>query len=287
MVTLGYEMTTHTQATGGDYVDVKRQLSAAAAAGFSWFGADIWSIRNFRDRGGQLSDLHQFANSRGIPQCGQLQSVLLGVERDPQDVPFAILVDDLVEAARILQPATIQVIVAKAEGAIPQFQDAAGRLRGVAPDAVFALESIPGTGIDSIGSALEFIDATGIDRFGLNLDSWHFFHGPDGWPELESLTSEEIVQVQFSDGPASSADAMQTMMTGRVLPGDGELDLRRFVATMRDIGFDGRVGVEITSSALRSSLSPEQLAVEVFRHSYPFWMGSSPDDEGNRTAADV
>jgi sugar phosphate isomerase/epimerase len=264
--TLGYETVQFSPVHTTTDVDLERQLRAAAAAGFTWFGVDIWSIRAHLSSGRDLGSLHDVAASCGL-ECGQLQSLTVG-EREPRN-----LIAALAAAGRALQPATIQVLIAAEPArALDVFRAASAQLREAAPDTTFALEFVPTMPVNSIAASLEFIRASDIERFGINLDSWHFFHGPDMWSDLEALTADEIAHVQFSDhGPLVFADdLLMEMTTRRVFPGDGHLDLTRFFATVRNIGYNGRAGIEILSDAMLS-MTPEDFARQAFQRGSRYW----------------
>ena len=57
---------------------------------------------------------------------------------------------------------------------------------------------------------------------GVLVDTWHFFHGPDGWDELEALPLARLAYVQFDDHPAlESPDLREECLHRRVFPGEG------------------------------------------------------------------
>ena len=77
--------------------------------------------------------------------------------------------------------------------------------------------------------------------------------------------------VQFSDHPAlESDDLAYEMLQRRTLPGQGQLELGRFVSVFDDKGYDGMVGVEIMSAALLE-LSYEEFARQAHDAAEPYW----------------
>ena len=77
--------------------------------------------------------------------------------------------------------------------------------------------------------------------------------------------------VQFSDHPAlESQDLWYEMLQRRALPGQGRLDLGRFASVVRAKGYQGMVGVEIMSEALRS-LTYDEFARQAHDAAAPDW----------------
>jgi sugar phosphate isomerase/epimerase len=111
---------------------------------------------------------------------------------------------------------------------------------------------------------------------GLVVDAWHFVHGPDDWPALESIGAAEIAYVQFDDHPPlASADLLAETTQRRVLPGRGVFPLERFAETIAGTGFDGLVGLEHLSAADRAR-PVEDVASELVRAALPYWPTQPP-----------
>lgn len=97
------------------------------------------------------------------------------------------------------------------------------------------LEFIPGTGIHDLTAAWEIVRAANRPNGGILLDTWHFFRSGSSFELLEELPAERIFGLQIEDAPAAPpADPAHESLHGRLLPGDGELDLRRFLAAVGD-----------------------------------------------------
>ena len=62
---------------------------------------------------------------------------------------------------------------------------------------------------------------------------------------LRSIPGASILGVQLCDAPAvAEADPLQATLHERLLPGDGELDLRALLADLREAGAVAPIGVE-------------------------------------------
>jgi sugar phosphate isomerase/epimerase len=97
------------------------------------------------------------------------------------------------------------------------------------------LEFIPGTGIHDLAAAWEIVRAADRPNGGILLDTWHFFRSGSSFELLEELPADRIFGLQIEDAPAApAADPAHESLHDRFLPGEGELDLRRFVEAVGD-----------------------------------------------------
>jgi sugar phosphate isomerase/epimerase len=97
------------------------------------------------------------------------------------------------------------------------------------------LEFIPGTGIHDLTAAWEIVRAADRPNGGVLLDTWHFFRSDSSFDLLEELPADRIFGLQIEDAPAEfPADPAHESLHGRLLPGEGGLDLERFLATVAD-----------------------------------------------------
>ena len=136
----------------------------------------------------------------------------------------------------------------------------------------FALEFSPLGPVATIADALAVLEATKSDRSGMVVDSWNFCFGPSTWVELEQVPLDAIAYVQFTDAlePIGDVDTYEAMHR-RALPGDGVLELDRFVATMRDRGWDGLVSMQVLSDELRA-LPVDEYARRVHDAGARYWL---------------
>lgn len=227
----------------------ERLVAAAAAAGFGWISFDEQLLAAELDAGRSLAVLR-----RRVEEAG-LRVLALHAIAISDDVPATTA------AARAFVPALaelgapwVQVGATSAIGpTLFESTRATASIVG-AEGARLAVEFLPFLPVASIAETRELVAATepGALRAAIVPDTWHFFHGPDDWQALASLRPEEIAYLQFDDHPPlESEDLLLETTQRRVLPGHGEFDLERFVATLRASGFDGVVGLEHLSKADR------------------------------------
>jgi 2-keto-myo-inositol isomerase len=96
---------------------------------------------------------------------------------------------------------------------------------------------------NNLQTAAALVAETASPHVGLCLDVFHYYMGPSKEEDLRYLTPENLFHVQLSDtsGVARefAADA------DRILPSDGDFNLRPLVDRLRAIGYQGCVSVEL------------------------------------------
>lgn len=114
-----------------------------------------------------------------------------------------------------------------------------------------ALEYVPTGTIPDLATAWDLIRLAGRDNGGLLVDSWHQFRSGSSLDLLAALPAGAIKSVQICDAPATASDDLDSeMIQGRLLPGDGGLDLHGFVAALRATGTTAPCSVEVFSATL-------------------------------------
>lgn len=108
------------------------------------------------------------------------------------------------------------------------------------------IEFLPTGGIRSLAEAMAIVEAAGCDNGGVTLDAWHFFRSGSTLEELAKIPGHRIHAVQLCDAPAApAADLWSELMTARLLPGEGDLDVVGLVRTLDAIGCTSPTGVEV------------------------------------------
>ncbi len=95
--------------------------------------------------------------------------------------------------------------------------------------------------VNKLTVAWEIVRQVGEDNVGLIVDTCHFFSGGSRLEELEKIDPHKIVVVHVNDLPKleNVADS------DRVMPGEGILPLRDFFRTLKNIGYDGPISIEL------------------------------------------
>ena len=127
-------------------------------------------------------------------------------------------------------------------------------------DLLVTLEFLPWTGVSTLAEAIAVVRAAGRPNGGLLVDSWHLFRSGATLADLAAVPTDLVGYVQIDDAPAiAEADLGEETTHRRLVPGDGGLDLLGFVRTLRAIGYDGPLGVEVYSDDL-AALDPAEAA---------------------------
>jgi len=255
------------------------QIAAAADAGFQGVGLDIWSIDRHRELGGTLGALREALDRHAIA-CIELQAFVFTGDLDET----AAQAENIATVAEVLRP---EIIMAGTHA--PVDDDVVASLARFAPrvtrsGARLAIEFLPTMPIDTIAKTRDLIARAKLppETAGVCLDVWHFSHGPDDWSDLDALPSSELAYVQFSDHPPLvSDDLTMEMLQRRVVPGEGVLELDRFVAAVRAKGYEGPVAAEVISADLRK-LGPAEAARRVHAATAPYWRRMPHAEEESR-----
>jgi sugar phosphate isomerase/epimerase len=135
-----------------------------------------------------------------------------------------------------------------------------------------AIEYSPYTPLDWMGDATALAHhGRDYAQTGIIIDTWHFFHGRDDWPDIDALDLGDFAFVQFSDGVAvSGGDDLPDTMNLRSVPGEGALDLTAFADRLRGKGWNGVVSLEVLSKADRAQPVAE-FARRCYDATLPYW----------------
>ncbi|HLJ97600.1 MAG TPA: sugar phosphate isomerase/epimerase family protein [Gemmataceae bacterium] len=103
----------------------------------------------------------------------------------------------------------------------------------------------------SLDTALALVSQCGESNVGINLDVFHYYTGPSKFEDLRLLTPATLGFVQFSD----LAGVPRELATDadRILPGDGDFQLKAIVEQLRAVGYDGWVSLELMNPILWSA----------------------------------
>ena len=118
----------------------------------------------------------------------------------------------------------------------------------------FSIEFCPAFPIRNLAEAVEAIRHIGDDRATVLIDSMHFFRSGGTVRQVAELDPALIGHVQLCDAPRkSTGDYLQEAMSGRMIPGEGELPLREFVDALPR---GQTLGLEVPRMAVAESGRP-------------------------------
>jgi len=113
-----------------------------------------------------------------------------------------------------------------------------------------ALEFVPTGGVPGLAEAMEIIDTAGRSNGGLMVDAWHVFRSNSSLDLLASVPGDRIFSVQLNDALAAPEADLNHGMMNRLLPCEGELNLKAFMQAIAATGTTAFLGVETFSKDL-------------------------------------
>jgi sugar phosphate isomerase/epimerase len=95
-----------------------------------------------------------------------------------------------------------------------------------------ALEFIPDSGIPDLAAGQAVVEMSGEANCTILLDSWHLVRSGGGVDDIRALPAGIIGAFQLADRIEPEPGASYVPMSGRTLPGEGELPLKEIVAAV-------------------------------------------------------
>jgi sugar phosphate isomerase/epimerase len=115
------------------------------------------------------------------------------------------------------------------------------------------LEFLPWSAIPDLSTAWSIVALADRPNAGLLLDSWHFARSNSSLETLSQIPGRLLKAVQLNDAPrAPVGDLRSESHNGRLLPGQGDIDLVAILRTLDRIGTVAPLGVEVASADLRA-----------------------------------
>ncbi|MNZ79503.1 Xylose isomerase-like TIM barrel [compost metagenome] len=122
------------------------------------------------------------------------------------------------------------------------------------------IEIMPTSNIRDLPTAIAIAAAAEEGNGGLLLDIWHFARGGIPFEDIASIPSRLIKHIELDDADREQIGTLlEDQILRRRLPGEGALDVPRFLRCVQATGYDGLYGIEIVSDAQRA-LPLEQAA---------------------------
>jgi sugar phosphate isomerase/epimerase len=228
---------------------LRDQATAAAAAGFAYLTPDMFALRAHMDAGHSLAALAEHLAAVGI-RAHDIAGTNISADADASRREAT----ELAGYARDLGAPWVQsrITAPLDDTTFAVYRECAQIAASVGVG--LGLEFSPFTPVDSLGRAREVLDevrSADAPRQGVVVDSWHLAY-TDGVAALHMLPAADLAFVQLDDAEAGAGHRTADTMHRRAMPGEGVLELDRFVAALRSIGFDGVITVEVLSSRLRA-----------------------------------
>jgi sugar phosphate isomerase/epimerase len=233
--------------------DFRDRVESAARAGFTGFGiwhADLQHLLRQRS----LKEMKQILDDNGIKhvELEFLTDWFLDGERKKQsDMCRALLLD----AAEAWQAHHVKVGDFYQETTpLPRLIDAFGKLCLEAAErgTRVGFELMPFAMIQSLETSLELVQGAGASNGGICLDTWHIVKLKIPFDELRRIPSQYITSVELNDGTFECSWSLhEDTVNHRRLCGEGEFDIKGFIAAVQGAGYRGPWGIEVLSEELR------------------------------------
>jgi len=253
------------------HVPLLDRLAPARDAGFtgiSLMPGDIWSLEEAGIRASEIAS-RVADNGLTIMEVDCTACWMPSQRRAADDAPMGALLRSLtpervVEAAARVGASSVTAV--EMMGISPSLDEAAEAFALLCDLAAqhglkAHIEFLPFGGISDLASAWAIVQAADRPNGGLTIDSWHFFRSGSSFDLLKRIPGSRVHTVQINDAPAQAqTDLLHETMTGRLVPGEGSLDLTRFVQTLDQIGSTAPFSVEIFSTHIADAPMAQAIA---------------------------
>jgi len=114
-------------------------------------------------------------------------------------------------------------------------------------------ELMPFAQIHTLAGALELVQTADAANGGIVLDLWHVVKLGIAYTESARIPARFLGGIELNDGTFTAPwDLVEDTVNHRRLCGEGEFDVKGFVKTMLDAGYDGPWGIEVLNAQMRS-----------------------------------
>lgn len=224
------------------------KIRVAAAAGYT--GIELWhdDIEQYLGNGGRIEDISTALHEHGLAVP---TTIYLKGWWDPEAADYAADMDLIRQRLERSAAVGARHVVASPppwkEVDYPRLADQyrslleLGRSHGVRP----AFEYLGFVDeVNSIAKALRVLDGANDADACIVLDPFHDFRGGAGHEDIARLSANRIAVSHFDDAPASPPAAQQHD-PDRVMPGEGCINLKRYLELLSQTGYDGFVSLEL------------------------------------------
>jgi len=233
--------------------DFRKRVEAAARAGFTGFG--IWHADlEFALRKYTLQEMKQILDDNGIKhiELEFLTDWFLDGERKEQSKTCRTL---LLDAAQGLQAHHVKVgDFYRQTTPLERLIEAFGKLCVEAAErgTKVGFELMPFAMIHTLEDSLKLVQGAGASNGGISLDTWHIVKLKIPYAELRRIPAQYITSVELNDGTFDCPWSMhEDTVNHRRFCGEGEFDVKGFIAAVQDAGYRGPWGIEVLSEESR------------------------------------
>ncbi len=246
--------------------DFKDRVAAAARAGFKGMGiwhADLDHTLETRS----LKEMKQILDGNGIKHV-ELEFLMDWFLDGDRKRESDIQKQKLFAAAEALQAHHVKVGDFFREPCpMPRLIEAFAALCAEAAQRGITIgyEMMPFSMIDNLKDALALVQGAGAANAGIIFDLWHVAKLRIPYSELALVPLRNIVSVELNDGTFEAPWSLhEDTINHRRFCGEGEFDVKGFVACMQKTGYPGPWGIEVLSQEIRQK-PLEELTTHAFK----------------------
>jgi len=246
--------------------DFKQRVETAARAGFSGLG--IWhaDLEHILEQG-TLKEMKQILDDNGIKYL-EVEFLVDWFMKGELKAQSDVRKKKLLTAAEGLGATQIKIgDFYQRSCSMPQLIDAFASLCYEAADhgTRVAFEPMAVSMINRLKDCRAMIEGSGAQNGGIILDLWHMVNLGIGYKEISQWPKQYLFGAEVDDGTfKTSPGARREPIVNRNFCGEGEFDIKGFIAAVNKTGYTGPWGVEIFSQEL-VHLPLEQLTSRAFK----------------------
>jgi len=238
------------------------RAQAAAEAGFVGLGLETCDLRHLKNTLG-------YAGIRAVLADAGLTYLELevltdwfadGEQRARSDATRAFLLEAAAELG-VAQIKTVgEIVLASGDDAVAArpVADVGAAFGQLCREAARAgtrvsIEIVPSSAVRDLATARAIVETAGEANGGILIDIWHMARGGITYEDILSLPPHLVTAVEVDDAMTRQVGSIfEDTIRNRKLPGEGELDVPRFLRVIRDLGYRGVYGIEMVSDEHRA-----------------------------------
>ncbi|MGQ1397651.1 sugar phosphate isomerase/epimerase family protein [Acinetobacter baumannii] len=138
-------------------------------------------------------------------------------------------------------------------------------------DTAIMIEFMPFSQLSTLAPALEIASGANRKNAGILLDIWHMARANIDFEEIRKIPAHLIKGIELDDADRYPIEPLfLDTIHKRQLPGDGILDIPKFIQAVKATGYNGPWGVEVISETLRK-MPLEKMAIESYEKTAQFF----------------
>jgi sugar phosphate isomerase/epimerase len=231
------------------------RVSAAAEAGFTGFG--IWHADLEHTLKSQsLRDMRRILDDHGMMHIELEFLTDWWFQEGPRQAVCEQRKRLLLDAAEALHAHHIKVgDFLNTPCPMPQLIDSFAALceQAAARGTEVVFELMPFAQINTLPAALELVEGADARNGGIIIDLWHVVKLGIAYDDVARIPARFLGGIEINDGTFQAPwDLVTDTTQHRRLCGEGEFDVRGFVATMLAAGYQGAWGIEVLNADMRT-----------------------------------